>query len=775
MLRWRECGIWACALLLVQVVNFNGFFLRGEVLVPSDMLFRILPWRDHQPPDFIGPSNSLMYDPVMAFRPDFQRFQDALRAGRWPLWNDMEMGGLPLLANCQSRVFYFPHLALAFLDVDTAISIFIVFKLWLAAFVAYVSARVTGFGIWPSRWFSVVWGFGCLATIWAYWPITDVLVWVPVVFAGTEWLIEHRYRKGFFALALGGALLLFAGHPETAFAVNSYIGLYFVIRLAFAWYGGEAPWKPITLYTSAWALAIAVYAVQLLPFIEYLQHSAPVEERIDMPLTFSTLSTFWVPRFLGVSAEDTFWDKNTHNSNLTIQQYVGIAAWLGTAIALAGLRRNAGTLDGQSRARIAAITFATLASVAMSMDLFFLEWAQRLPGFSHMRTIYHVFFALFGVPLLGLIGLDIWFSRPRKLHDLAMVLIVIVPAALLVAGIWNYNARLIAMSGLSGYITREMGTAVIATVLLLGTLALHSMTNRKGIVWATFIVLSGADTFWPVRGLNPSLERANLPGATPLVTYMQNKEKPCRFDVLGAAIAPGAIGNFGIEEWDGYDGLYPERPVRFREKLSNRIWKSMYAATATDYYLNDPSHEELVPIRKLVDQGALKLETSHDHIDVYRHVTMPPRARLVGKLEALPNSTDLFARMLGPGFDPRAVAVTDLPPDGTLPDSDLDFIGDASIVLHEPERIDIHVNAADDAVLVLAENYFPGWQATVDEKTVPVFPVYYCFRGILVPKGEHNVEFRYQPRSLAAGIALSSVALIASLAASIRLLRPRTK
>ncbi|NUM55051.1 MAG: YfhO family protein [Candidatus Hydrogenedentes bacterium] len=772
-LRARECAIWALVLLLIQVVNFSGFFVRGEVLAPSDLLFKIRPWSEHRPPGFTEPVNSLMYDPAMAFRPDFIRLQEALREGRWPLWNDLEMGGLPLLANCQSRVFYIPHLALRILDVDTAISCFIVCKLWLAAFVAYVCARALNFGVWPSRWFSIVWGFGCFAHIWAYWPITDVLVWAPVVFLGTEWAIERRYRKGFFALALGGTMLLFAGHPETAFAIGAYVTLYFALRLAFAWAGGLAPWRPIAIFAGAWVLATTAYASQLLPFIEYLRQSAPVEDRVDMPLTFSALSTFWVPRFFGTNAEGTFWDKNTHNANLTIQQYVGMAAWLGAAIAVANLRRGANATGPAARARVSALLIAVAASVLMAVDAPLLGWAQNLPGFSHMRTIYHVYFTLFALPLLGLIGLDTWFERPRKLRELTMTLTVLVPAATLLAGIWMYNERLIQMAGVREYVMREIGTAICIAMVSLSILAAHCLTRQRGFVWAILIAASCADVLWPVRGLNPSLRRSELPQATPLISYLQEKAKPCRVDVLGAAIAPGAAGNFDVEEWEGYDGLYPERPIRFRERLARRIWDKMYVVSSTDYYLNDPQYTELAPIGKLADRGEIELETTLDGIDVYRHVRMLPRARLVGTLEIAHNSEQLFERMLDPEFDPSSTAITESPPVAALPSGQAESPGTATLTVHRPEHSVIEVRAEQDAVLVVAENYFSGWRATVDGVDTPIFPVYYCFRGICVPKGDHVVAFRYVPSSLIAGVSMSAIALVASSGSAIYFLRRR--
>lgn len=764
-----ECVTWAAVLTAILVATFNGFFFHGEILMPSDIIDTLTPWKDHLPPDAPPPINKLMYDPVMAFRPDFLRVQESYRAGLWPLWNDKEYCGIPLLANCQSAVFYPPHLLLLVTDVDTAMSLFIVIKLWLAAFVAFVCARLLGFGSWPARWFSVVWGLGCFTHLWAYWPIADVLVWVPLVFLGTEWTAEQRYRKGFFALSLGGTLLLFAGHPETAYAINAYIALYFIVRLALAWKAGANPAKPIACYAVAWTLALAAYAVQLVPFAEYLLNVASVAQRIQMPLTASALTSLWVPRFFGTNAQNTFWDMNVHNSNLTIQQYAGVGSWLGIAFVIVYLARRSSSLAQRNRMRAGALLVAALASFAMAMDLPFLEWAHHLPGFSHMRTIYHVYFALFALPLLGVIGLDAWFTEPRRMRELAAVLVVIVPVAALVYFFYSYNANLIQISRLTKYVHLELFTAIGLTLLLTLILATHCFTKRSAVVWTALIVVGLCDVYWPVRNLNPSLPRANAFPETPLIQALQKKPAGTRFDVLGGGIVPGTIGNFGVEEWDGYDGLYPARPVQFREELGTRIWEKNAAITGVAYYLNDPRREELVPIGKLAARNAVERETTVENIEIYKHAAMLPRARLVSKLETAPTTDALFARMLEDTFDPSTTAITESAPPTAPSGSSAQTIGTATIREHTPQRVVIDCDASADAVLVLADTFYPGWHATIDGQAGAIYPVYHCYRGVTISAGKHVVEFTYRPTSLRLGLAASAAALVLSAAVAVRI------
>ena len=44
--------------------------------------------------------------------------------------------------------------------------------------------------------------------------------------------------------------------------------------------------------------------------------------------------------------------------------------------------------------------------------------------------------------------------------------------------------------------------------------------------------------------------------------------------------------------------------------------------------------------------------------------------------------------------------------------------------------------------------YYPGWNATIDGKPVPIHLTDAMMRGIVVPAGEHQIEFAFHPKSL---------------------------
>ena len=60
-----------------------------------------------------------------------------------------------------------------------------------------------------------------------------------------------------------------------------------------------------------------------------------------------------------------------------------------------------------------------------------------------------------------------------------------------------------------------------------------------------------------------------------------------------------------------------------------------------------------------------------------------------------------------------------------------------------------------DGMVILADAYYPGWYATVDGKSTPTYEVDFTFRGVVVPKGTHEVAFHYRPWSVYLGALLT--------------------
>ena len=402
----RELLLQAALLLIPIIALFPAVFVEGEVLVPGGLVFDTPPWSAYTPDEFEPTTNKLTLDALVAFHMYYTLSKRAMDGGEWPLWNRYEFAGIPLLANFQTALFYPTRVLHQFMDVPWATTLFILINVWLCGFNAYLCARGIGMAAFASRFFSFAWMLCSFCAIWVYWPVNTVAAWAPIVFLGAEWILEGRYRKGFYALSLGAALLLLAGHPESAFAFGIHFGLYFALRLALLRPAPGTLGRVLAAAGGAWVLAILVCAVQLLPFIEYLPNSHHFMERpggdsAEHSVPIGSVINLFVPRFFGVTAEGTFWG-NQYHSNFTNLVYPGMLVWLGFFLVF---RLRSFTVV--QRQRVLCLAVPTLLCWLASFNAPGVQPILQLPVFSSMWYLWYVGAAVFGLQLMATHGFSV--------------------------------------------------------------------------------------------------------------------------------------------------------------------------------------------------------------------------------------------------------------------------------------------------------------------------------------------------------------------------------
>lgn len=82
--------------------------------------------------------------------------------------------------------------------------------------------------------------------------------------------------------------------------------------------------------------------------------------------------------------------------------------------------------------------------------------------------------------------------------------------------------------------------------------------------------------------------------------------------------------------------------------------------------------------------------------------------------------------------------------------------GSADMVDYGPNQVVIRTDSDRNAVLFLADSYYPGWKATVDGTETRIYRANYLFRAILVPEGQHEVRFVFKPDSFFLGADIST-------------------
>jgi hypothetical protein len=135
----------------------------------------------------------------------------------------------------------------------------------------------------------------------------------------------------------------------------------------------------------------------------------------------------------------------------------------------------------------------------------------------------------------------------------------------------------------------------------------------------------------------------------------------------------------------------------------------------------------------------------------------------------------LLRRLALRWVDPWQVALVETPPSSGFLGEDVPRTSAApphvTFVRDDPEALALDVRAPQRGFLLLADQHAAGWHAAVDGRPTPILRANYAFRAVEVPAGTSRVEFRYRPRTVVAGAAVSLATLLAMFGAFV-LTRP---
>ena len=160
-------------------------------------------------------------------------------------------------------------------------------------------------------------------------------------------------------------------------------------------------------------------------------------------------------------------------------------------------------------------------------------------------------------------------------------------------------------------------------------------------------------------------------------------------------------------------------------------------------------------LSSLVGEGDHVLVYRSPDVAIYRNERAGPRAFLVHRTHVASSEDEAEELMAAPSLDLQNEAIL-------LGGRELageKQPGDAArIELYSAERVRVRVQTASDAYLVLADSYYPGWEARVDGGPATIERADVALRAVAVPAGEHVVEFVFAPASWRIGAAASLVA-----------------
>ena len=743
VVRWRWPHRWLDALvpglLAGLVVAFFWRLVAGDVYMPADG----------------GDLGSFLF-------PTYHFIQQSLKAGVWPLWNPYLYSGVPFAAEIQSGICYPPHLVRFLLGGEITyrdMEWLVMGHIWWAGVTTYALARGLGWRRLPALLSGVAFMFSDLFIIhFGNLNLIGVTAWVPLVLLGV-----HRYLTGGnlrWALLAGWALGMgsLLGHIQMTLFGMLAMGLWVVF-----WVGLQG--KAWTRWVGRGAIALLVpsligiglMAPMLLPGWEIARYTPRAAwgyaQTVGYSLSPAQLIGLVIPGFFGRSPALHWglWPR-------VEMGYIGVFTLV---LALLGV------LARRDRLSWLLVGLATM-SLAFSLGIYsivhgWLTWL--LPGLEQLRAPARFIFLLdLSLALLAGRGLQVmmdgWSREDRRWVDgvwrlmrtgLIITLAIGVPLV--------YATLLLTREGDAGLHLRSsvITIAVMQFLLFLAAgLALYLFRKEGWISGRTFGWLALALIYIDLASLgayNDISEKDPTHGFQhpAIVQFLKGDGDLYRIDArtdIDTLWQPDTALLYGL-----YDVWGVANPLTLAHY--ERYWGSMDSRSTDKYALLNVKY---VLGRKdvVLDWDVWELAFDGDpDLNVYRNRRFQPRVHMLGTVRSVPDQEAAFATLHDPTFRPLEEVVLEGAPARQGP------AGTAQVVAWEVNEVQVKTQSPVDGVLLVAQVWYPGWEARVDEGPwQPVLRADAAFQAVEVPAGEHVVTLRFRSVPQRWGLVLALLTLV---------------
>lgn len=125
-----------------------------------------------------------------------------------------------------------------------------------------------------------------------------------------------------------------------------------------------------------------------------------------------------------------------------------------------------------------------------------------------------------------------------------------------------------------------------------------------------------------------------------------------------------------------------------------------------------------------------------------------PRVKLYNQWEVNTNGPATLARLVDPGFNPQTtVLIGDEIAPPPAANANVTGTNVAEFISNRPKHVEVRTASAAPGLLLFNDKIDAGWKVWVDQKPAQLVRANFLARGVLVPAGEHQVTFRFQPRT----------------------------
>lgn len=757
----RKVGIISGSIVIGLLLVF-GVVALGKFPIPSDALVGLYhPYRDlfqAEYPNGIPFKNFLLTDPVRQQYPFRFLAISEMATGQLPLWNPYNLSGTPLLAGIQAAPFYPLNILFVFFSFQLAWSILVFLQPILMAVFMYAYLRNLSISRIAGALAGLSFGLSGFSVSWMEWnTIGHTAVWLPLILLSIDKLIakhssENTYRFSVFArkvvlpqmtvwtfiyfFSLVSAF--FAGHLQTFVYLFCSSVAYLLFRVL------TNDTKKVALRPLLWAagLFILVTSVLWIPFVQFLFLSGRQGDLLGYKsegwfIPIQHLIQFVIPDFFGNPATLNYF--GTWNYGEMVG-YVGLLPLLLAIFAIVFVRKS--PVFFFSGLLLVALLFAVETPLAV------LPFILDLPFFSTAQPTRLLFLIVFSLSVLSGFGFHFFQNEYKKFGYVigvcTLLMLSVWVSIMFFSEIFGIGAENIAVARRNSILpTLFLGIVLIGYLLV-------TVVNKKRftvLVMILFLAVTVFDLSRFMQKFLPFTSDEYLYPKTKVLKFLSEDRSQFRIMTTDNRILPANVTiMYGIQTVDGYDPLYLLRygeliaasergepnitpPFGFNRIISPTQYNSSIMDMLGVKYILSLTLLEGESLSKVYEEGETSLYENSDALD---------RAFFVENIIMTSSKQETIDEMFQPELnfaDTAIVEVTD-----EVFETEYQK-GTVEIVEYLPNRVILRTENEGEGFLVLTDSYYPTWRVKIDGVEGEIVRTNYAVRGVVVPQGEHAVEF----------------------------------
>ena len=693
-----------------------------------------------------------------------------------PLWNPYLFGGMPFVDAMHGDTFF----PLSFIQFILPIHRALGWKLVLAALaggiITYYYFRSLKFSPGICFWGGLLYllnGFTISLVYAGHDGRMYISILLPLLFMAIDRIFKSVKLSSLFFWSISFSLLVLANHPQLAYFAMWGIGAYVVYRLVqtLKESGGIKKASIVSTFIIAGIIiGLAGSIVQLFSQYIYVNKYSPRAEGgrgYEYSASWSNHPEEIIglinPSFCGANAgsHNDYWGRNVFKLN---SDYAGFIPLLFALVTVIFFRKS------NTYFFLGLAIFAILYGLGDHTPLFklFYYLVPSVKSFRAPSTV--MFLYVFSIVYLAVHGMKYIIDNIKdkkitvKISKTLLITSIIISAFTL---IFSINPR-----GMLEIYNSIIYSSIDSAKLAIQTAAASSVRNGFLLIsffsWMIFLLFRlyknktiSVTIFISLVGLlsviDLWLEGSKFIQTTSydryfrkerVVDFLRNQEGNYRVLSFPQTFTnQNYLAHYDIPQVFGYHGnelkRYDEYSLRnwIQSARSNREYQQRYR----DFLYG--RRFDLMSIGYLaapVDINDDKFQPvfSSGRVHINKNKLVLPRARIVYNYEVIHDPDSATARIEQMDFDYRNSVVLDKEPTITVPKDSAVYVS-AEIINNEINRFDILANTPDPGILVISDNFYPAWKATVDGDPAEILMADGNFMAVPLESGDHIVRIEF--------------------------------